>query len=96
MDALPCCHWFLACGVLTICAENPYLPEDGAFVRIEQEMWGVFTLCPFRQGGGGRPRNAQIEEEFPPHGVVLFLDVDVVRRSKVWWKAQRLWCRPRG
>ena len=96
MDALPCCHWFLACGVLTICAENPYLPEDAAFVRVEQEMWGVLALCSFWQGGGGRSKNAQIEKEFPPHGVVLFLDMDVVRRSKVWGKARRLWYRPRG
>jgi hypothetical protein len=46
-------------------------------------MRGILALCPFWQDGGWRTKNAQIEEDFPIHRVVLILDMDVVRRGKV-------------
>jgi hypothetical protein len=89
-------HAFPRCrGVLAIWAEHPNLPEDRAVLRVEKEVWGVLALC-FWQDGGWRTRNAQIEENFPLQGVVLLLEMDVIRRGKVREEGQRLRCRVHG
>lgn len=80
---------FVGCGVLAICIEQPNLAGDRAVVRIENEIGGILVLLCLSchcQGGGRRSRYAQIEEDLPLYGIVPLLDVEIVRRGKIWWE----------
>jgi hypothetical protein len=89
MYAFPCrLTVFVGRGVLAICAEQPNLPVDRAVVRIEKEMRGILALWHW-QGGGRRSRYAQIEEDFLLYGIVPLLDMDIVRRGKLWWEVRK-------
>jgi hypothetical protein len=80
---------FVGHGILAICAEQPNLPADRAVVWIENEMRGILTLFWHYQGGCRWSRYAQIEENFLLYAIVSLLDMEIVRRGKVWWEVLR-------
>src|SRR6266446_6123996 len=92
MHAFPCrLTVIVRRSIFVICTEQPNFPVDRAVVRIENEMRSVLALCSNWYRRSRRPRNAQIEEDFLFHEIILLLDMDIVRRGKVGWEGRRRW-----